>query len=142
MNKKNSVATPKYIVEFIKTFFEIKEFIDPCPMNVNFDPLKHKCALSFPWKDLPFFVNPPYSNVRKFIKYAHEQYKLYGTKIVLLVKTDSICTYYFSEMFKDAFLVFIPHRIKFPTFSFAAKFSSVIISFGFGREQTFTVANL
>jgi hypothetical protein len=142
MNKRNSVSTPKYLVEFIKTYFNIKQFVDPVPLNPNFCPKTHKCALSFPWKDIPFFVNPPYSNVKKFIQYAHRQYKQYGTKIILLVKTDTICTKYFSEMFKDAFLVFIPHRVRFPKFEHSARFTSVLIAFGFGKEQTFTIANL
>ena len=142
MNRKNSVETPRYMIDFIKKYFEINQFVDPCPLNINFDPLKNKCALSFAWKDDTFFVNPPYSNVRKFIKYAHEQYKNHGTKIILLVKTDVICTSYFKQIFKDAFLVFVPHRIIFPTYPNPARFTSVIIAFGFGREQTFTIADL
>lgn len=69
-------------------------------------------ALSKPW-DVDFFMNPPYSKVYQFVRYAYEQHLKHNVNGLVLTyaKTD---TRFFHEFVKDrAEIHFIRGRVRF-----------------------------
>ena len=78
-SKTDNWSTPKiYYSKFIES-----GFFDPCPLDSPFDGLKIE------WKEKNF-VNPPYSDLKKWILKAIEENRK-GKEVVLLIpsRTDT-----------------------------------------------------
>ena len=135
---KDSVKTPQTIINTIKRkFFNFEPFYDPVPFVLQFDKSKHKNGLTTEWKS-PAFCNPPYSKASFFVEKAWKEYKK-GVKSVLLVKNDVLSTQKFTKVKDDCRLLFFNHRIKFEGYNGGARFTSVMILFGYGNAGTFDV---
>jgi len=80
---------------------------DPCPANWD----GKVDGLTSEWGDVNF-VNPPYSQVSKWIAKAHEEWKK-GKVVVMLINpvTDTIA--FHKYIYKQAELEFIKGRVKF-----------------------------
>jgi len=101
--------TPKeFIIKEVLPYFENYGYIDPCPLNADFD------GLVGAWGKQAF-VNPPYNRKDKeaFVKKAVEESKK-GCKVVMLLPV-STSTKLFHEVIKPnaTEIRFIKGRIKF-----------------------------
>jgi|TARA_Y100000310_G_scaffold102057_1_gene100227 site-specific DNA-methyltransferase (adenine-specific) len=96
--------TPKEVYEKLDEEFEFN--FDPCPY-----PLPEFDGLKIEWKERNF-VNPPYSELKKWIKKSFEEYKK-GKLVVMLIpsRTDTIAWHEY--IFPYAKVRFIKGRLKF-----------------------------
>lgn len=96
-------------------------FLDPCPLNSKEDNLKSR---DFFGKNL--FINPPYSQIDKWVDFAINNFAN-DNMIVLLIpaRTD---TKYFKKLyeFKCEF-IFITGRLHFNDLKSAAPFPSLLV---------------
>lgn len=100
-NKSDLWKTPKQIYNhFIKN-----NYFDPCPTNPQFDGLKIK------WKSFNF-INPPYSQITKWIDKALEERKRHCNSVLLIpARTD---TQWFKKLIKNNVSIwFIEGRLHF-----------------------------
>lgn len=98
-----------------------KEFnfnFDPCPSDPNFD------GLNIDWKDRNF-VNPPYKNIKDWIKKGYEEYKK-GKLVVFLIPARTDTSYFHIYIYPYAELRFIRGRLKFNDQKGSAPFPSMI----------------
>ena len=84
----DSVPTPPYLIAFVKKTLGLGDVFDPCPLNPQWDPKKHANGLNIPWKDVSF-VNPPYSQTKRWFFKAHNEFVQRRVRSILLVKTHS-----------------------------------------------------
>jgi len=113
---KDEYGTPKIIMEKIKMKYNVNPKLDVCASKEN-----TKCinffsneddALTQQWQH-DFFMNPPYSRVKEFMKYAYGQHLKHNVTGTVLVysKTDTKWWHEFVE--EKAEVHFIPRRIHF-----------------------------
>ena len=115
-------ATPKYIYNQAME----KGMFDPCPLSSSVDGLRIEWEKSN-------FVNPPYSNLKKWIEKSIEQAKK-GKKVVLLIpaRTD---TKAFKLLFEyGSTFTFITGRLRFNEAS-SAPFPSMLVELTGGGSQ-------
>ena len=68
ISNDNDWITPKYIIDYLEAFYEIKFDFDPCPLFADFD------GIETDWGNFNF-VNPPYDRTGKpaFVMKAYEE---------------------------------------------------------------------
>lgn len=100
---------------------EFKFDFDPCPLNPQFDGLDIE-------RGSVNFCNPPYSQLKKWIKKAFEEFQK-GKTVVLLIpsRTDTKAWHDYIMQSKD--IRFIRGRLKFGNAKFNAPFPSCIVVF-------------
>ena len=101
----DSTATPINVVQLLETIFGVKFTFDPCPYKGkrNFDGLKNNQR----W-GLYNFVNPPYSNVKKWIYKALEEIE-FGCICVFLIPLRSKCKYWIEKIWPNfKSIIFLP----------------------------------
>lgn len=124
-SKTDDWGTP---TDFYKTLDDEFHFtFDPCPLNPTFDGLK------VDWNG-NIFINPPYSNVKGFLKKAHEELKKGNAKVcVFLVPSRTDTKWFHDHVYHQAELRFVKGRIRFVENGVqsksAAPFPSVICIF-------------
>ena len=123
----DSVTTPKYVMDYLKKRFQVNEFYDPTPFNKDFDPKLNRDALTTDW-GVVTFCNPPYSNVRSFVKKAHEQWKK-GKTVIMLIKLDNLGTRYFKDYGVGSEIIILSRKITFGGYNGTPRFSSVLVLF-------------
>lgn len=113
---QDEYGTPKPELDKAVIDYKILPVLDVCTNDRNSKfPMyftKEHDALKQPWSE-DFFMNPPYSQVSKFMKYAYEQHMKYNVNGLILTysKTD---TKWWHEFVEDkAEVHFIKGRIKF-----------------------------
>lgn len=115
-SKKSDIwETPKVIYDL---YVKEKNFFDPCPINPKEDGLKIE------WKEKNF-VNPPYSQIAKWVDKAIEETEK-GKTVILLVpaRTD---TKWFRKLYDyGSYFSFVTGRLKFSDKG-SAPFPSVFI---------------
>ena len=106
-SKSDKWGTPAYIYD--KLHEEFKFNCDPCP--IDWSPDTHGDGLTMEW-GTSTFVNPPYSDVSKWIEKAHEEWKR-GNTVVMLINaiTDTIAFHRY--ILGNAEIRFIKGRVKF-----------------------------
>jgi phage N-6-adenine-methyltransferase len=94
---------------------------DPCPLNPKFD------GLNIEWGSCNF-VNPPYSQLKKWLKKGWEEHKK-GKTVVFLIpsRTDTIAWHEY--VMKATEIRFIKGRLKFGDSKNSAPFPSAIVVF-------------
>ena len=98
-------ATPSWLYEQLDAEFHFD--LDPCPLNSTFDGLK------IPWYG-SVYVNPPYSNVEKFLAKAHEELSAgRAHTIVFLVFANTDTKWFHQYVYHQAEIRFLKGRIKF-----------------------------
>lgn len=106
MFSKNSDhwETPKHIYEK----FMNKNYFDPCPLHSNFD------GLEIEWNG-KLFINPPYSNIIKWVDKAILEKNNYEEVVFLVpARTDTKWFHKLLRHFPDnAKITFIEGRLKF-----------------------------
>ena len=109
-------STPEHIYNYYMGL----NYYDPCPLQHN--------DFDFRIIDLPVFLNPPYSNITKWIDWIIENYKQTGKKATILIpsRTD---TKYFHKLLNNVpcDIEFIKGRLKFGGLKKSAPFPSILI---------------
>jgi len=101
----DSWETPKYLYEELDQEFHFD--LDPCPLEPKYN------GLEIDWVG-SIFVNPPYSQVYKWLEKAHlELNKGNATTIVFLVFTNTDTKWFHNLVYNKAELRFLKGRLKF-----------------------------
>ena len=124
--------TPPQIIEELTQEFGV--MFDPCPKHWNglWD------GLEISWKKVTF-VNPPYGNMKAWVKKCHDEW-LMGKTVILLIPPRTCASYFHNWIYQKAELRFIRGRLKFidgrnPTDKpKAAPFPSMLCVFRGGNE--------
>ena len=97
--------TPPGIIEELER--EFGEMFDPCPKNWDgsFD------GLAIEWKKVNF-VNPPYSEMKEWVKKCHDEW-LKGKTVILFIPSRTDTRYFHDHIYNKAELRFIKGRVKF-----------------------------
>ena len=108
--------------------FMKQNYYDPCKLYDN----------SFTFNlDIDFgnmFINPPYSNIKEWTKYAINYHKFYKRKIVMLLPSRT-GTKWFHELLNYGIEInFIKGRLKFGNSKNSAPFDSIFIILN-GKEN-------
>jgi phage N-6-adenine-methyltransferase len=112
-------STPKEVYQILDAEFGFD--FDPCPLNPQFD------GLEIEWGSCNF-VNPPYSELGKWIKKAYEEFKKNKTVVMLIPsRTDTKAWHDF--VMKAAEIRFIKGRLKFGDAKNNTPFPSAIVIF-------------
>ena len=107
--------TPKWLMDCFNDYF------DPCPLNSN----PEVNGLNIDWKNKTY-VNPPYSNIRPWVKKAIEEASK-GKKIIMLLPADTSTHYYADLITANAHIFFSHGRIKFSNYKCPAWGSMLVI---------------
>jgi phage N-6-adenine-methyltransferase len=98
-------ATPSWLYDQLDTEFHFD--FDPCPLNPQFDGLK------VPWFG-SIFVNPPYSQVGKFLAKAHQELRAgRAHTVIFLVFANTDTQWFHQYVYHKAEIRFLKGRIKF-----------------------------
>ena len=105
-SKNNDIwATPPDLYNKLNAEFNFN--LDPCPLNPKFD------GLNISWND-NIFVNPPYSQINKWLIKAHHELKLKHAKIIVfLVFANTDTNWFHNHVLGKAEIRFIKGRLKF-----------------------------
>lgn len=124
-------STPKDFYELLNKEFNFT--LDPCASDEN-----HKCGNYFTINDDGLkqewhgsvFINPPYSEIKDWVKKAYEESKRdYCKRVVLLIpaRTD---TRYVHDYISQAYEIrFLRGRLKFGDAANSAPFPSMVVVF-------------
>ena len=118
-SQSNIWKTPEKLYQELDKEFHFD--FDPCPINPDFDGLK------VTWGQINF-CNPPYSEIKLWIKKGYEEYK--KKKIVVFLipsRTDTI--YWHEYVMKAHEIRFIKGRLKFNNSENSAPFPSCLVIF-------------
>lgn len=113
---QDEYGTPIPLLRKAMFEYDVLPFLDVCATaeNRKFQDYftKEQDALTLEFL-CDFFMNPPYSKVKEFIKYAHEQHKKHNVTGLILTyaKTDTKWWHEFVE--GKAEVHFIKGRVKF-----------------------------
>lgn len=113
-HKTDNWATPKKIYDH---FMKINYF-DPCPLNAKFN------GLEIEWKEINF-VNPPYSQIKKWIDKAIKE-KEKGKHILMLLPARTDTKWFEKLCENNAEIIFIKGRLHFND-SKSAPFPSMLV---------------
>lgn len=115
-NNSDLWQTPKTLYQW---FIE-KGWFDPCPSNPTFN------GLEIEWKELNF-VNPPYSEIDKWVDKAIEESKKQKESTLLIpARTD---TMWFKKLYDHGVLIqLLNGRLKFNDGKYVAPFPSMLVT--------------
>ena len=104
-SKTDSWLTPSTLY---KQLNDIHKFnYDPCP----YKPIVFKDGLTTDWGTCNF-VNPPYSDIAKWVKKAHLE-ATKGNKSVMLIPSRTDTRYFHDYIYKKYEIEFLKGRLKF-----------------------------
>jgi site-specific DNA-methyltransferase (adenine-specific) len=113
-------STPKEIYDF----YINQRYFDPCLLydnNFHMNP-------TIKYNNL--FINPPYSDIKTWVNYAIEYYKIHKNHIVILVPSRTDTKWFHELLNYDIDVEFIKGRLKFGGSKNTAPFPSIIIHLG------------
>lgn len=115
-NNNDLWQTPSKLYQW----FIQKGWYDPCPVNPQFD------GLTTEWQKLNF-VNPPYSEIDKWVdKAIEESKKAKETTLLIPARTD---TQWFKKLYDHGVLIqLLNGRLKFNDGKFTAPFPSMLVT--------------
>ena len=135
-SNKDNWETPQNVFDELDGEFHFT--LDPCSTHENAKCEKHytveENGLVQSWKGETVFCNPPYGKeIGKWVKKAYDEWKINGTKIVMLIPARTDTKYFHDYIYHNAELRFIKGRIKFEingnNFGSCATFPSMIVIF-------------
>lgn len=117
----DNYKTPDKIYKKLNEEFHFD--FDPCPLDEDpkFD------GLNIEWGKCSF-VNPPYSNIKAWVKKAHEESKKYK-RVVMLIPSRTDTRWWHDYVMKATEIRFIKGRLKFNNCKWNAPFPSCIVYF-------------
>ena len=105
-SKSDKWGTPKALYDTLNAEFHFN--FDPCPLDWKpGDP----DGLVIPWGSSTF-CNPPYSNVKEWIKKAYMEWKE-GKQVVMLINAITDTVAFHEYIYGKAELRFLKGRVKF-----------------------------
>jgi site-specific DNA-methyltransferase (adenine-specific) len=111
-------ATPPLFYEKLNAEFNFND--DPCPLHGE----KTANGLKREWGTRTF-MNPPYSNIKPWVKKAYEE-SLKGKLVVGLLRGDTSTAWFHTWILGKAKIRFIQGRLKFGVINKAAPFPSIV----------------
>jgi phage N-6-adenine-methyltransferase len=135
-SKSNEWSTPQTFYEKLHRLFNFT--LDPCSNHTNNKCDKHytveEDGLLKSWKGETVFVNPPYSDVGKWVQKSYEESVNNGATVALLIPVRTDTKYWHDYIMKGASTIyFIKGRLKFENDNGiglnAAPFPSAVIVF-------------
>lgn len=133
-SKSDEWSTPQDIYEQLDNEFHFN--LDPCATIEN-----HKCetfftqnddGLSKNWGGYRAFVNPPYSQIKQWVKKCWEESTKPNTIIVMLIPARTDTKYFHEYINHRSEVRFIKGRLKFGNSSNSAPFPSMVVIFRAG----------
>lgn len=131
-SKSNEWETPMGFYQKLNKQFKFT--LDPCCT-----PETAKCenyytmeddGLSKSWKDQVVFVNPPYGNIKEWVKKAHDESINNGAVVVMLIPARTDTRYWHEYIMEEAdSIYFVKGRLKFGQSQNAAPFPSAVVVF-------------
>ena len=116
-SKSDDWETPKEIYGS----FMLDGYVDPCPFKSDVD------NLDVDFGDVKMFINPPYSDVNRWVEFAIRHHEKYGNDIVFLVPSRTDTKWFHRLLDYGVDLKFVKGRIKFSGLD-RAPFPSVYIT--------------
>lgn len=111
-------STPKDVYAALD--LEFKFNFDPCPLGGS-------NGLTSPWGGANF-VNPPYSQIKDWVKKAYEEWQN-GKTVVMLIPSRTDTQWWHEYVMKATEIRFIKGRLKFGGAKNSAPFPSCIVIF-------------
>lgn len=111
-------TTPKETYDALNEEFQFND--DPCPLG-------GAGGLDRPW-GTSTFVNPPYSEIARWIQKGYEE-SLLGKTVVMLIPSRTDTRYWHSYVMKAHEIRFIKGRLKFGGQKNSAPFPSCVVVF-------------
>lgn len=133
-SKSDEWSTPQDIYEKLDNEFHFN--LDPCATIEN-----HKCntfftqndnGLSKNWGGYRAFVNPPYSQIKQWVKKCWEESTKPNTIVVMLIPARTDTRYFHEYINHRSEVRFIKGRLKFGDSNNSAPFPSMIVIFRAG----------
>lgn len=130
-SKSDMWATPKDFFDKLNEEFHFD--LDPCASESN-----HKCEKYFTeetdglaenWGGYSVFCNPPYSNIKEWVKKCYEESRKPGTVVVLLIPARTDTRYFHDYILHRSEVRFVKGRLKFGDSKTAAPFQSMVVIF-------------
>ena len=111
-------STPKDVYDKLDSEFHFD--YDPCPLHGD-------GGLNSDWGTISF-VNPPYSDIKKWVEKAYTQWE-YGKTVVMLIPSRTDTRWWHDYVMKATEIRFIKGRLKFGGAKNSAPFPSCIVIF-------------
>jgi site-specific DNA-methyltransferase (adenine-specific) len=130
-HKSDEWSTPSSFFEELNAEFNFT--LDPCATDEN-----HKAELYYTkkedglvksWEGHTVFCNPPYSEVKKWVKKAYEESLKPNTCVVLLVPSRTDTQWFHDYVLKYAEIRFVRGRLRFGGSKNSAPFPSLVAIF-------------
>lgn len=112
-------STPSSIYHELNKEFDFND--DPCPLHSNED------GLNRPWGSVTF-VNPPYSQIKEWVKKAYNEHCC-GQTVVMLIPSRTDTRWWHEYVMKATEIRFIKGRLKFGNAKNSAPFPSCVVVF-------------
>lgn len=132
--KSDEWSTPSKIFEELDAEFNFT--LDPCATDEN-----HKCDFYFTknidglkenWGGNRVFVNPPYSQIKHWVKKAWEESTKPNTIVVMLIPARTDTRYFHEYIYHRSEIRFLKGRLKFGESANSAPFPSMVVIFRAG----------
>jgi hypothetical protein len=94
-------------------------YYDPCPLYSN--------DFDFKYINQPIFLNPPYSDMTKWIEWVIQNYRLYFQPTTILIPSRTDTKYFHQLLELNPDIEFIKGRLKFGGSNTPAPFPSLLI---------------
>jgi len=133
-SKSDEWSTPQDIYNQLDNEFHFN--LDPCSTEEN-----HKCdtfftqkdnGLSKNWGGYRAFVNPPYSQIKQWVKKCWEESTKPNTIVVMLIPARTDTKYFHEYINHRSEVRFIKGRLKFGDSNNSAPFPSMVVIFRSG----------
>jgi len=131
-SQKDEWATPQDFFDGLNKQYNFT--LDPCATAQNTKCPKFYTqqdnGLIQDWSGNVVYVNPPYSNVKEWVKKALQESRKPNTTIVMLVAARTDTKFFHDYCTKANQIFFIKGRLKFGGSANSAPFPSMVVVFG------------
>ena len=129
-SKSDDWATPKDFFDILNKEFNFT--LDTCASKQNAKCLKYYTeidnGLTKSWNKEMVFCNPPYSDIKKWVKKAYDECNEF-TKIVMLIPARTDTKWFHEYIYNKHEVRFIKGRLKFGDSKNSAPFPSMVVIF-------------
>ena len=130
-SKSDEWKTPEAI--FNKLNEEFNFTLDPCATDENSKCIryytKEQDGLKASWGGERVFCNPPYSQIKSWVKKAYEESHKPGTTVVLLIPARTDTKYFHDYILNRSEIRFLKGRLRFNNAKDNAPFPSMVVVF-------------